>query len=98
MVKVDRGSAVLIEVEFKTAVAFGPDEYFDPTTPTVTIKDSINTAKVTTAALTKVSIGRYKYICQTASDWKIGLYSTTVNAISGTYSDITIEPRGFELK
>lgn len=67
MTNIDRGSAVLIEVEFKKQTPFGTAVLFDATNPKVTITDSAGTDKVTDAALTRSALGQYYYVCQTST-------------------------------
>ena len=97
MEKYDRGSAIVIEVEFKQHTPFGTDAYFDPTDPKITITDPQSVAKVTDSALTKSSTGKWYYICQTTTSWDVGIYKSKVTATSGTYNDITITDN-FQLK
>lgn len=95
----DRGSSVVIPVIFKdNSDPFVDPDYFDPTSPTITIRDPNGTAKVTTQALTKNAVGKYSYTCQTATNWLAGEYEVEVIAVSGSYTDVTIETNGFILK
>lgn len=98
MITVDRGSTVMIEVEFKRTAPFGTEDYFDPTAPKITIKDSTGTAKVTEGVLLRQATGKWYYLCQTATNWTVGQYSAVVTATDGTYTDTTTEPRSFYLK
>lgn len=93
----DRGSSVLIEVEFQKNTPYGDAEYFDPSTSEINISDPEGTLKVDSAALIKSAVGKYYYICQTATNWLPGEYRIEVLASDGTYSDVTITPNGFEL-
>lgn len=86
----DKGSAIIIEVEFKKQTPFGTAAYFDPTTPKITIKDSTGMAVITDANLTKSAVGKWYYICQTLSTWNAGAYTAVVTATDGTWNDITI--------
>lgn len=97
MEKLDKGSVVMIEVEFKKAIPFAADEYFDPTTPKITIKDSLGTVKISEQLLVKASIGKWYAICQTQTSWKEGSYSAIVVAVDGTYTGIDVDPKSFEL-
>lgn len=98
----DRGSAILIQVEFKRNTPFGSAEYFDPTAPapTIVILDPKNEEKVTETAMTKKDgqVGKYFYICQTAENWLTGEYKAKCKGGDGTYTDITIEEKAFKLK
>lgn len=102
MVVKDRGSAILIQVEFKKNDPYGVGDYFDPTVPSpvISVIDPQGNTKVTDAALTKKDalIGRYFYICQTAEDWPIGLYRSKAKGGDGTYGDVTINAETFRLK
>lgn len=99
MATVDRGSTVLIEVEFKRRAPFVETPVlFDPTTPKITITDPLGVAKVTDAALTKYATGQYYYICQTLTNWEPGGYTTTASGIDGSYSDVDIRAGVFALK
>ena len=97
MEKFDRGSAIVIEVEFKRNDAFGTPTLFDPTSPTISIIDIEGTLKVTDAALTKSTTGKWSYICQTLTAWESGIYKSRVKAVSGSYNDVTVDPLSFEL-
>lgn len=98
----DRGSAILVQVEFKKNDPYGDMAYFDPTNPTpvISIIDPQGNLKVTDAALTKKDAleGRYFYICQTAENWPGGLYRAKAKGGDGTYSDITVNAEIFRLK
>ena len=97
MTTYDRGSAVVIEVEFKQHIPFGADAYFDPTVPKVTVTDPTGVEKVAAADLTKSTTGKWYYICQTATGWSAGIYQAKVTATSGSYTDITINAMSFKL-
>ena len=94
----DRGSTVLVQVEFKRNVPFGDPEYFDPTTPKITIYDAAGLPKVTDADLQKQAVGKYYYICQTAVNWATGIYSGKSTGSDGSYSDVTTAVDLFVLK
>lgn len=96
--KLDKGSAIVLEVEFKQHTPFGTDAYFDPTVPKVSVIDKMGVLKVTDADLIKSTVGQYYYVCQTATNWDTGKYQVKVTATSGAYSDVTINTAGFELK
>lgn len=93
----DRGSAVIIEVEFKQDAAFGTAVYFDPTTPKITVYDPEGTPMVTDANLVRTTTGKWSYTCQTGTDWESGWYKTKVVATSGIYEDATVNPKAFKL-
>ena len=93
----DRGSAIVIEVEFKKQEPFIAALYFDPITPKITITDSLGTNKISDITLTKKTTGKWYYICQTLTSWNIGVYSVKVAASTDTYNDITINLENFEL-
>ncbi|WKZ32914.1 MAG: hypothetical protein QY316_00475 [Thermodesulfobacteriota bacterium] len=97
----DRGSAILIQVEFKRNTPFGAIEYFDPPTlPTIAILDPQNVEKVAETTMTKKDgqVGKYYYICQTAENWLTGEYKAKCKGGDGTYTDVTTEEKAFKLK
>ena len=94
----DRGSAVLVEVEFKKQTPFSSATYFDPATAKVTITDPNGINKVTDADLSKSDTGKWYYICQTVTDWVKGIYGLTATATDGINSDVTKESMGFRLR
>jgi hypothetical protein len=93
----DLGSAVLIEVEFKTNTPFGSETYYDPTTKTISIFDENDNEKVEDAALQQSDTGKFYYICQSATDWDAGVYKVKVDAGNGTYTDVTFKREFFRL-
>ena len=96
--KWDRGSAILEEVEFKKQTPFGTLDLFDPTgTPTITVTDEDGTVVVNAANLVKQDVGQWYYVVQTLETWIVGNYDVKISATDGSYNDITVEPRGFEL-
>ncbi len=97
METIDKGSAVLIEVEFKRATAFGDSEYFEPTGPVITISDRLGTVVVSAAELIRSDTGKYYYVCQTGDDWLDGAYATRVEGTDGSYSDVTVNEEAFAL-
>lgn len=97
MNRYDRGSAIIIEVEFKKSTPFGGETYFDPISPTITIYQQGKTPKVEDASLTQSAVGKYFYIVQTEEDWDSGAYLTRIDAADATYSDVTIQRPAFEL-
>ena len=95
----ERGSAVLLQVEFKKQAPFGALTLFDPTgSPTVTVTDSAGDDKVDAQNLIKQNVGQWYFIVQTDVAWLAGIYKAKVNATDGTYNDIEIEPMSFELR
>ena len=94
----DKGSSVLIEVEFKKQTPFGTSSYFDPTSSSITITDPDGTDVVSAAALTSSGVGQYYYICQTLVTWASGGYKVEVTASDGVNSDVTVDPQGFILE
>lgn len=86
----DRGSAIVVEVEFKEYdTSTQTYSYFDPTTPTITITEPCGEVKFDQKALVKDFVGKYHYVVQTAADWKTGVYLGTVESAGATYTDIT---------
>lgn len=98
--KFDRGSPVIIPVTFydNSNPHSETEVLIDPTSPTVTIRDPKGTAQITAQALSKTELGKYTYVCQTATDWLTGEYEVQINATSGSYTDITIDVQNFILK
>lgn len=96
----DRGSAVLVQVEFKKQAPYGTLDYFDPVAPKISVIDPAGNLKVTDADLTKKDalVGKYFYICQTGVDWPVGVYSTKATGGDGTYADVTVNSETFKLK
>jgi hypothetical protein len=94
----DKGSAIVIEVEFKQHTPFGVEAYFDPTSPTVTVTDTEGTDKIDGEALIRSDTGKWYYVCQSLVAWITGIYSVKVVASDGTYGDVTVEPEGFILE
>lgn len=93
----DKGSAVVLEVEFKQYTPFGATAYFDPTSPKVSVIDNTGVFKVTDGVLTKSTVGKYYYVCQTGTSWEKGFYQVKVTATSGAYTDVTMDAMGFKL-
>lgn len=96
--KWDRGSAILIEVEFKRQAPFGSLTLFDPSgTPTITVTDEAGTVVVTAQDLVNSAVGQWYYNVQSTESWIEGNYRIKIDSTDSTNSDVTIEPRGFEL-
>lgn len=98
MITVDRGSAVLLEVEFKRTTPFGTEDYFDPTTPKITVTDPAGTVKTNAADLLRQATGKWYYICQTETTWAVGIYGVKITSSDGTASDVTVDDFGFKLR
>jgi hypothetical protein len=97
----DRGSTVVIEVEFKRYDPFGEYAYFDPWVYTITITDPEGTVKINAVNLIQKTTGKYYYRLQTLTDWEIGTYIVKVNSQDvevSFWSDVTIDPESFYLK
>jgi hypothetical protein len=86
---IDRGSAILIEVEFTRKIPFGGNEYFDPTAPKITVFQTGKVAKLGPVDLTQSTLGKYYYVAQTLTNWDTGSYNAKITASDETYSDIT---------
>lgn len=86
---IDRGSAILIEIEFTRKIAFDGNEYFDPNAPKITIFQTGKAAKLGPSDLFKSEKGKYYYIAQTLTNWDIGSYNAKVTSSDETYSDVT---------
>lgn len=98
MVTKDRGSAITILVEFKKNDPFGTAAYFDPAIlPTIMVTDPLGAVKVNGQNMTKKDTGRYYYVCQTATTWETGVYTSKAEGGDGTYNDITTA-KCFQLK
>lgn len=98
MAKHNRGSAIIISCLFKdNSDPFTDPVFFDPISPTITVRDPEGMAKVSAQALTKKAVGKYSYIIQTATTWLAGEYEIEINATSGSYNDKTIKQNGFIL-
>ena len=96
---IDRGSTVTIEIEFKKRTPFGTTwDYFDPTSPKVTVYNPGGEAVATDAVPTKSAVGKYYYIVQTLVAWMPGKYSTKVTGTDGAYSEVDASPEVFELE
>jgi hypothetical protein len=93
----DLGSAVLIEVEFKTNTPFSTEDYYDPASATITVYDEGENVKVDGAALVKSATGKYYYVIQTLITWEPGLYKVKIDAGNGTYDDVTYKREFFRL-
>lgn len=95
----DKGSAVLMEVEFKRRSPFGSDLLFNPTSASITITDEQGSKKIDAAAFTgSAGTGQMYYICQTALDWASGAYAVTIHATDDLNSDIAKMERAFQLR
>jgi hypothetical protein len=93
----DLGSAILIEVEFKTNNPFGSEDYYNPATSTITVYDAYDNVKVDAAALIQSDTGKYYYIIQSTIDWSDGVYKVKVDSGNGSYDDVTIKREFFRL-
>jgi hypothetical protein len=95
----ERGSALVLEAEFKKTTPFvATPAYFDPSPlPKITVTDPQGVAKVSAVDMTKSTTGKYYYICQTATTWAAGKYATTVTSVDGSNSDVGIDADAFEL-
>lgn len=98
---IDRGGAVLLEVDFRKRSPHASIEYYDPTSAEVTVTDPSSTVVVTSQVMSATnasSAGLWHAIIQTSTDWVIGLYETKVIAFDGVIRDYNVEPRVFELE
>lgn len=94
----NKGSAIVVEVEFKKYTAFGEYVYFDPSTYTITVTDTEGSIKVDAENLIKHEAGKYYYVIPTATDWITGRYETKISSSDSGNNDITIDPRSFFLE
>lgn len=100
--KFDRGALLLIETEFlqRTAHVTSP-AFFDPTSPGFAVYDPSSTVVTSTSPLSASnasSAGLYHAVIQTSTGWPVGKYTVVVTAYDGSNSDMTVEPRIFELE
>lgn len=94
----DLGSPVLTEVTFKKQTPHGTLALYDPNNyPTITVKDTDGTVKVSAQNLTKSSTGKWYYITQTAVNWMAGEYEVSITSTDGTNTDVTAESKSFIL-
>lgn len=98
MATYDKGTAVLIEVEFQRQTPFGSLAYFDPTSPLITVLQPGGAEIVTDAALTKSDTGKYYYVLQTAETWTSGTYGTEVTGVDGSYTARDVNTAAFKLE
>lgn len=95
----ERGSTLVIPVEFKKQAPFGTADYFAPSpAPTITVTDPAGTKKVDAADMTKSTTGKWYYIAQTAVDWVAGVYEIKIASGDGVYTDIEIKTGAFALE
>jgi len=78
----DRGTAIKIEAEFQDEQG----NYFDPTSPKITIADKTGDKKVDGADLQKSDLGKYYYIYQSSTDDVVGQYFVEITGQSGSYT------------
>lgn len=88
-----RGTVVEITAEVRSRL----EVLSTPTSITVTVKDSLAATKVSAAAMTVDSTGKYYYACQTVSNWEVGAYDVTVTIVLDGYTTILEELDLFEL-
>ena len=95
----DRGTAILITVEFKKQTPFGTANDYDPaTSQTIDIVDPGGNVMFAAAPLTKVGVGQYEYVCQTAASWWVGTYTVKATAVDGSSTSITYNRQAFTLQ
>jgi len=98
---IDRGGAVLVEVEFRKRSPHASLEFYDPTSATVTVTNPTSTIVITSQVMSATnasSTGLFHAIIQTSTSWTLGMYETKVIAFDGTVQDYGVEPRIFELE
>lgn len=95
----DRGSPVTIKAQFKQQIPYGVDSYYDPTSPvpTISVYDAEGTKVVDDVLMDKSDVGKYYYVVQTTTSWPVGYSKAVVTSGDGTYSDVEIGSRVFEL-
>ncbi len=98
LIKHDKGSAILLEVEYKKQTPYGTLDYFDPSpVPKISVIDPLGQEVVTPANLVQSTTGRYYYVIQSSTAWEAGTYSCKTTGGDGTNSDVTINRAAFEL-
>ena len=98
----DKGTTVLIEIEFKKQTPFGALTYFDPVSPTVDVIDPYGTTVVNGDALTQSDTGKWYYLCQTTeASWPSGKYTVKTDPTDSLYTGMEEtdpgQEQGFEL-
>jgi hypothetical protein len=99
----NRGTTVLIELEYKKRQPFGTAAYFDPsTTPTVTVQDPHGTTVADAQDATQSATGKWYYLLQTEVAWQPGDYTITADPTDGTYIGMEVtdpeDAKGFHLE
>lgn len=99
----DRGSSLLFEIDFKKRSPHASLEYTNTTSATISVynpSSSVVVSMQVCSATNANSTGLYHAIIQTSTGWVKGYYETKIMAYdsTGTYSDIDVEPRIFELE
>jgi hypothetical protein len=91
MNRYDKGSSILIEVQFKKWTPFASSAtLFNPsTTQTITVIDPSGKKVVNAQALTNSTTGLYYYVIQTTTSWVVGEYNVQITSQDTTYSDVT---------
>lgn len=98
MDKFNAGTAVLIEVQFKESIPFADDEFYDPTSTTLTVYDRNDVVRVDSASLSRSGTGKYYYPIQTEASWPKGMYRVLIQAVSGIYNSKKIINQAFLLE
>ena len=80
----DRGTAIYLKATLKDVTG----ALVDPTSVTVSITDSAGTAKVTDQAMTKVLLGEYFYVWQSAEADPAGGCTVKIKAVKDGYTSI----------
>lgn len=94
----DRGSSVVIEIEFREYEPFGTSELVDPETASVSIFDKSGEVVEADAQLIQKDTGRWYYIIQTGEDWQVGRYFVKVFADYSGHSDVDVMNPAFCLR
>jgi len=96
--KYNAGAAILIEVEFKQAIPFSDDVFYDPDTYKISVWDKNETLKINQQDLFKSDTGKFYYVIQTEETWTKGFYKVKISASSGLFSDVKIINQNFILE
>lgn len=75
---IQKGEAIILEVEFEKKIPFKGFVLNDPASPTVTVTDPNNAVVVNAAPLVRDSTGKWSYVVFTQTSWVVGDYSATI--------------------
>ena len=98
---IDRGGAILVEVEFRKRAPHASISLYDPSSATITVTDPSSTVVVASQVMSVTNVnspGLFHANIQTSTSWALGLYETKVIAFDGVVQDYGVENRIFELE